>query len=670
MNSTMKKAAAFGMNILYAGKAESLADEEKSRVIFLNAVTLAGAITLGTFSTISFGSGNTLLGLSCAVCALLIVMNLMAIRLFRKFKASGIFDCVIIFALYLYLAVSGGESGSGILWSMTYPLITLFLLGGLPGTIVSLAFAAAMGVILLVPALNASKFPMLYSLRVLGVYLFIWVFALIYEIVRRDAQNRIVRSNERLSKVTEELVVEKKQTDDILGGVKEGIFLLSPSLALGLSYSRHLESIFHKRNLAGANLMSLIEQAMCKEDAKAARDYLGMLFAQKVNPDLLEEINPFQDMRFLFGLGDQTVERFLSFSFHRVGENDAAYPVLAVVQDRTDQVRLKTRLAAEEKEHRRSMESLFQIIHVDPIMMREFIEDTEDEFESVNDLMKTESSSGKEILASLAQSVHAIKGNALLLGLKEFGLKVHEYEDLVKEKAKEGHGWHDLLSLTIGLSELRGELEGLKSLIGKIVSFQAQTQKSGLADTGLFQNNVEKMARKEAERQGMPIEISFQGLGKRGVPESHRRLLKDILIQFIRNSFAHGFEPLAERKARGKKAMPSINVSFEWQDSSYILRYRDDGRGLDKKKILSKAKSMSQFAASAEKLDDGALAKLIFLPGFSTAGETGLGSGRGVGMSLVATKVKSAGGRLAMNTKEGSHLEFAIRLPMPAAVSG
>jgi chemotaxis protein histidine kinase CheA len=338
--------------------------------------------------------------------------------------------------------------------------------------------------------------------------------------------------------------------------------------------------------------------------------------------------------------------------------------------DVTDEVRLKRRLESEEREHRRSMESLFQIIHVDPAMLKEFVTDTEAEFESVNELMRQEGSSGSEILETLYQSMHAVKGNAILLGLKEFGLKVHDYETVVRDTIKAGHEWRDLLSLTLGLADLSAELESLKGLIGEILSFQLQTEKAGLTETSLFQAGFEKMVAKESQRLGVPASCEFSGLGKKGVPDRHRRLLKDILAQLIRNSFAHGFEGPDERQAKGKGRKGRISLAAEWAEGSYLLRYRDDGRGLDPERIRRKALAMPEFAEAAAGMDDSGLARLIFKPGFSTSEGSDLGSGRGIGMALVMRRITEAGGRLSLKSGKGKYLEFAIRLPVPEAETG
>ncbi|MFA6507777.1 MAG: ATP-binding protein, partial [Treponemataceae bacterium] len=360
-----------------------------------------------------------------------------------------------------------------------------------------------------------------------------------------------------------------------------------------------------------------------------------------------------------------TAFKRLRFAFTRVASFASPFPILGVVSDVTEEYELQKRLAAEEKEHRREMEGLFQVVHVDPIMMREFIADTESELESINELMRIEGASGKEVLETLFQSAHAIKGNAALLGLAEFSAKVHQFEDKVKEKLEMGHEWRDLLQLTLGLAEIARELESLKALIEKVLNFQTDTKSAGLADSSLLRYSIEKLIHRESSRTSIPAGVDFEGFGRRTVPDEYRKLVKDILIQFIRNSFAHGFEPSAERLAAGKSAEGRISLVMQWGPDSLTIKYMDDGQGLNARAIREKAKTIPEFAENADSLDANALAKLIFRPGFSTASGTDLSAGRGVGMALVRRRVSEAGGKLTVKSSPGKYLEFAITLPMP-----
>ncbi|MBU0935008.1 MAG: hypothetical protein KKI09_08330 [Spirochaetes bacterium] len=652
------------MNILTSGDVTLFELGQRSRVIFLNAVTIAGAVMISLFAVIGFLSGNVPLGLACAVAALIVSINFLSIRLFRRYMLGGIVDCLVIFIFYYYLVLSGGEAGSGVLWINTYPLITLFLLGSVAGSVVALTFGVAVAVAVFVPALNAAAFSPLYSARVIGTYFFIWLFSFIYEVVRKLTLSRLEDSNSRLAKTSDALQAEKKQTDDILSGVQEGIFLLNRDYCLGDVHSAYLSGIFEQEDLPGSSLLDLLRSHLPEQDLTATADFLEMLFGSTVNSELLREINPLSEIRCTYsGEGGLVRGKMLRFTFARINAPDSPYPVLGVVSDVTSEYELKQQLTVEERKHKQSMENLFRIIHVDPLMMREFISDTEAELEHANTLMKTEGVPGEEILATLGTSSHAIKGNALLLGLDEFASKVHAYEDSIKEIRTKGHSWRDLLALTVGLGDIRTDLEELNTLISRIEKFQLNTAARASGANSLLQLSLDKFIRKESERLELPVHLQFQSDEDALLSDEYRKLVKDVLVQLVRNSFAHGIEAAERRQAKGKNPEASISIRLENNDDELLIHYRDDGAGLDLAGIRRRAAQLPLLAERAAGLNEAELVRLIFMPGFSTAVNAGMEAGRGEGMALVRSRVQEAGGKLALKNNPGQYLEWTIRLP-------
>jgi chemotaxis protein histidine kinase CheA len=187
---------------------------------------------------------------------------------------------------------------------------------------------------------------------------------------------------------------------------------------------------------------------------------------------------------------------------------------------------------------------------------------------------------------------------------------------------------------------------------------------AGLEDSNLLRFSGEKLVKQEAARSGILAVAEFQGFGRRTVPNEYRKLVKDVLIQLIRNSFAHGFETPDLRLQKGKTEVGRISLSLEWAEDSFTIRYADDGKGLDAGAIRRKAKSIPEIASQVDAMGSGELAKLIFRPGFSTSSVTDMGSGRGVGMSLVKSRITDAGGKLAVKSAAGRSLEFAFTLPL------
>ena len=136
----------------------------------------------------------------------------------------------------------------------------------------------------------------------------------------------------------------------------------------------------------------------------------------------------------------------------------------------------------------------------------------------------------------------------------------------------------------------------------------------------------------------------------------------------LRNCVAHGIESPAVRSAAGKDAAGLITVELRQEGNDVSVEFRDDGAGLDLKRIREKAISSGLIAAD-QPLDDQQVANLIFMPGFSTATQVTELSGRGIGMDVVRSEVNGVGGRIETATTFGQGTQFKLVLPLTTAVT-
>ncbi|HPP87040.1 MAG TPA: chemotaxis protein CheA, partial [bacterium] len=139
------------------------------------------------------------------------------------------------------------------------------------------------------------------------------------------------------------------------------------------------------------------------------------------------------------------------------------------------------------------------------------------------------------------------------------------------------------------------------------------------------------------------------------------------LMHTVRNSMDHGIEKTEERKAKGKNEVGIIEIKAENRGDNVVISIRDDGAGLNKKKILEKALK-NKLISEKDELTDMQIYNLIFQPGFSTAEQVTEISGRGVGMDVVKKTVMSLGGRIEIETSEGLGTKFEIILPLSTSI--
>ncbi len=143
-------------------------------------------------------------------------------------------------------------------------------------------------------------------------------------------------------------------------------------------------------------------------------------------------------------------------------------------------------------------------------------------------------------------------------------------------------------------------------------------------------------------------------------------LLIDPLTHVVRNAIDHGIESPAQRAAAGKADAGTLMMRATHRGGSVIIEVSDDGRGLDRDRILAKARELNM--PSDESMSDQEVWGLIFEAGFSTAREVTSLSGRGVGMDVVRRNITSLGGGVSVNSQKGEGTTITIQLPLTLAV--
>jgi two-component system chemotaxis sensor kinase CheA len=144
--------------------------------------------------------------------------------------------------------------------------------------------------------------------------------------------------------------------------------------------------------------------------------------------------------------------------------------------------------------------------------------------------------------------------------------------------------------------------------------------------------------------------------------------LGEPLTHLIRNAVDHGIEPAEARIAAGKSAEGTLTLSAEHKSGRILIRIADDGRGIDRDRVLAKAIEKGLVAPDAT-LSKEEIDLLIFAPGFSTAQQITNVSGRGVGMDVVRQNVKDLGGRITIESEPGTGTTFTLTLPLTLAIS-
>ncbi len=176
-------------------------------------------------------------------------------------------------------------------------------------------------------------------------------------------------------------------------------------------------------------------------------------------------------------------------------------------------------------------------------------------------------------------------------------------------------------------------------------------------------NRMGRLARETAHGEDKQLEVRIEGQDVE-LDKSMIDLLGDPMVHLVRNAVDHGVELPDDRTQAGKEAVATVTLVAKEDGDQVAIEISDDGKGLDKQRILAKAKEKGLLnGRDLGTMQDEEIYGLILLPGFSTAAQTTALSGRGVGMDVVSQTIQAMRGELDITSEQGKGSTFRIRVP-------
>ncbi|MEI6804158.1 MAG: chemotaxis protein CheA [Burkholderiales bacterium] len=179
-------------------------------------------------------------------------------------------------------------------------------------------------------------------------------------------------------------------------------------------------------------------------------------------------------------------------------------------------------------------------------------------------------------------------------------------------------------------------------------------------------NRFRRVVRDTASSLGKEVNFEIVG-GEAELDKSMVEKIADPLMHLVRNSLDHGLEPPQERMAAGKSRTGHLTLSARHETGAILIRIDDDGRGINRERVLQRAWNRGLVEQGVVPSDDE-INMLIFEPGFSTAEQVTNLSGRGVGMDVVRRNIEALRGSIRLNSVPGVGLQVDIRLPLTLAI--
>ncbi len=213
-----------------------------------------------------------------------------------------------------------------------------------------------------------------------------------------------------------------------------------------------------------------------------------------------------------------------------------------------------------------------------------------------------------------------------------------------------------------GPAELLQDVEKIADSLERVAGrMQQAVMETRMVPIAVLFNKFPRLVRDLSRKLGKDVELRLTG-GETEIDRSLVEALSDPLTHLIRNCLDHGIETVEQRLARGKPATGRVSISAQQRGGKIVIEVADDGSGLDLSRIR-------QVAQAAPETTDQELINFIFQPGFSTRQSVSELSGRGVGLDVVATRVKeNLRGEVLVANLPGQGLTVTILLPLTLTI--
>jgi len=433
--------------------------------------------------------------------------------------------------------------------------------------------------------------------------------------------------------------VRTREISSILTELQQGLLTIDAHGVIEAEYSRAALTIFGVAELAHHKFSAFFTDAMLQEsiDKYIALNFSGEAFSAQ----MLERANPLRKIIYINRL-DRKLH--LRFSFSPLVGASGVERLLILIVDETDEETLREKIDIAEANKRSEFDVLINMMQVPPALLQDFLTQQRLFLREGKSLIAAFDKFASADFLKFATETHALKGNALQFGFSELAEILHELEQLLQDASKKRpsderfirHEISRCINTAEGLILHRDQLIAhIKALVG-----HDSAEYTSLASLKAFwSRQLEERAQKNSVRVSIVIDFATG-------TDSVLQQLHNVLVQLVRNTFAHGLETPAERRAAGKDEAMHIGISSRLNAHGFEVYYDEDGRGFEQ---LKNVKMLPIEAMLQKKL--------------TSAHKTAtLEYGRGLGMNYVAHKIKELKGTVTFSS-QGALTRIRIFIP-------
>ena len=456
----------------------------------------------------------------------------------------------------------------------------------------------------------------------------------------------------------------------VLHHAGEGIFFLNRELIIQEYYSKALEGILGINDLAGKNLIKLLENRIPTQIIENTNEYLQLMFRSDLDEEVINELNPLIETEFFYEdeWGIWTSSKYLSFNFRRVIQQKDIIFLLITIKDVTEKILLTKKIQQTEDHTQKQMEWLVNILHVEPEMLKEFFVGVEHELANIEEILKNakDTKNPRELIENIYRSLFIIKGNASMLDLRFFTDKTNQFINKVsKLRNKSDLNGNDFVPIVVSLGDMREILKEVQTIFRRISHFHNHFRIKRAYESELLVHSLKTLIISLSKQLGKAVKFDYKDFDALSIPYTYRNMVRDILFLLVRNTILYGIEDLDQRKSSNKDPSAIIKISSLVDDGFLGLVMKHDGRIDRIERMIQRLVTYEpdeQLPASS--IEGMQVVQLLFTPNAKMDDERELEASYSMDMELLKRKLKERGGRLKITFTSEDCCEFKILLPL------
>lgn len=466
----------------------------------------------------------------------------------------------------------------------------------------------------------------------------------------------------------------KKQ--EILNALEEGVLFVNENLEISGEFSESLEKIIDQEIQQGQTFLSLFEKRVPENIINNTFEYLNLMFKDELDEETVNELNPLNVVEFHFEnrWGLWTSSKYLSFKFNRLARDKKIIGLITTISDITKQISLSKKLEEVEKNTNKQMEWLVNMLHVEPPLLKEFIEVSEIQMQSIdNELRKSkESTDFDQLFSKLLRFIHHLISNATLLKLSFFVTKVKQFETEVKKiNDKEEKDSGDFIPIVIQLGEIRQMLQDVKVLMNRFKHFTESIRPKRQFEDGLIIKALDNLVENLSKDLGKKVQFNYDLFNSSAIPYSYQQVVREFLIILVRFSIVYCFEKPDERRSANKDPIGNLEIETFSNSRVFGFKLRHDGRLIRIERLLQKSIETTEAEIQEEKNTvrdqlGAEVIRLLFMPTTATSSLSEAEYSQEIfnEMEVAKKKLKMHRGKIKIIFTSENYCEYTISLPV------